>query len=268
MPDDLLSLLQALRQPRATPAGAYGVAGPLQNQIYLSGQGLPGPATTDAGGMNQLPQDQRVPPSQWSSDPVVQLLSALRNGTQAASPETNGVAALAQQQRQPSPTMQLLAQLAQSGGSPQMATGLSPPTPPPARALPGPGYIEGQLTPPHLATYTGVRPFAPGEMIHNPDGSWSSEESMTVQDKSFNNGQPTNIPSLWLRNGRAYVARNEDEAIQLAKQSGLSWPSYPTLNSADAAAGLREDTWQLYGKKNSDLAEPLYTPPKKQGPGM
>ena len=62
------------------PIGAYQAAPAIGDQIYRD-QGIPsGVRSTDAGGMNRLPQDQRVPPEQWSSDPIMTLLSALRSG--------------------------------------------------------------------------------------------------------------------------------------------------------------------------------------------
>lgn len=136
----------------------------------------------------------------------------------------------------------------------------------PNRELPGPGFIPGQLSlNPAIAPNVppgAPRPFAPGERIHNPDGSWSSEVSMTVSgDKSFNNGEPTIIPSLWIKDGLAYVAKDEGEATDLAKASGLNWPTYPSLEAAEAAAQLREHIWDMVGNNGSHLISPLWTPP-------
>lgn len=232
MPEsDLLPLLLALRQPRAIPAGANTFAGPLQNQVAAS-QGIPGPAQTDAGGMNLLPQEQRVPPSQWTSHPVFQLLSALR-----AAPAVN----------------RLLAQV----GAQQAA--------PVTRVMPGPGYIPGDLhlnenIAPHVPNGQ-ARPFAPGEWVQNPNGSWSSEETMTVSgNPQFNGGKPTVLPSLWIKDGKAYVAHNEDEAAALARASGLQFPSFPDMAAAEKFANEREAAWQNIKPADAGKIAPLWNP--------
>ncbi len=113
--------------------------------------------------------------------------------------------------------------------------------------MPGPGFIPGTLhLDPTLAPKVPegeARPFAPGESIDNPDGTHSSEISVSVENPILNGGKPTNIPSLWLKDGKAYVAHDEDEAAELAVKSGLTWPTYPTIEAADKAAGEREDVW-------------------------
>jgi hypothetical protein len=108
------------------------------------------------------------------------------------------------------------------------------------------------------------RPFAPGESVTNPGGSWSSERTMTVTHPSLNNGAATNIPSIWIKDGKPYQAKNEDEAIQLALQSGLPFKSYGDIGEADKASIDREDTWQkLGGPKQARGVEPLYNQAKK-----
>lgn len=110
----------------------------------------------------------------------------------------------------------------------------------------------------------GIRPFAPGEYVVNPDRSWSSERTMTVSHPALNNGAATNIPSLWIVDGKPYLAKDEDEAVQLALKSGLQWKSYGDLPEADKASIAREDMWQTL-KRPSDArgAEPLYQRPQK-----
>lgn len=108
------------------------------------------------------------------------------------------------------------------------------------------------------------RPFAPGESVTNPGGSWSSERTMTVSHPSLNNGAATNIPSIWIKDGKPYQAKNEDEAVQLALQSGLPFKSYGDISEADKASIDREDTWQkLGGPKQARGVEPLYNQAKK-----
>src|SRR5665213_958759 len=129
------------------------------------------------------------------------------------------------------------------------------------RKLPGPGFIPGELhTDPSLAPQVpagAARPFAPGEYNKNPNGSWSSEESMTSEHPS-QPGRWTNVPSLWLKGGKAYVAHDEDEASDLAKQSGLNWPAYPSEDSANAAAENREGMLQGIDPDKSSSVPPLW----------
>ena len=136
------------------------------------------------------------------------------------------------------------------------------------RKMPGPGFIPGALNlnaaiAPKVPE-GAARPFAPGEHIRNPDGSWSSEETVTVSgDKSFNGGNPTVLPSLWVKDGKAYVAKDEDEATALAKASGLTWPSFPTMDAAEHFANTREQTWQGMEPQGASGVAPLWTSPEQ-----
>ncbi len=110
-----------------------------------------------------------------------------------------------------------------------------------------------------------ARPFAPGEYLTSPDKSWSSELSMTVMgDPSFNNGQPTVIPSLWIKDGKPYVAKDEAEAIELAKASGLAFQGFPTLDAAESFSTQREKGWQGMEPSAASKNAPLYQPPPDQ----
>lgn len=119
---------------------------------------------------------------------------------------------------------------------------------PQASGMPQAGFMPGEM---HLdesiapKTHPGVpRPFAPGEYVNNPDGSWSSEVSMTVQNPKLNGGKATVIPSMWLKDGKPYIAANEDEAAAYANASGLKFRSYPSIQAADKASVDREAQWQ------------------------
>jgi hypothetical protein len=145
----------------------------------------------------------------------------------------------------------------QSLGAPSARTaaqalGLTGAAPPPAQ-MPGVGLLPGKLfLNPTLAPKVPAgspRPFAPGEYVQNPDGSWSSEISVTVTDPKLNNGQPTILPSLWVVNGQP-VRVDEDTATAYAIQSGLPWQSYPDLNAAEKAANAREELWQRIDQAN------------------
>lgn len=128
------------------------------------------------------------------------------------------------------------------------------------------GYLPGIL---HTNDQGGLlgqygngaaRPFAPGEYLDNPNGSWSSEMSYTIQDPSLNNGLPSNIPGLWILNGKPYHA-TEDEAARFAAQSGLLWPTYQRANEADAASAEREKDWQKLPRTTTSMP-PLYVLPQ------
>jgi len=85
------------------------------------------------------------------------------------------------------------------------------------------GYLPGVLSGAGLPRTGPASPFAPGQVLNNPNGSWSNEMSYTIQDPGLNGGLPTNIPGLWIKDGKPYHA-SEDEAAQFAAQSGLQWP--------------------------------------------
>jgi hypothetical protein len=105
------------------------------------------------------------------------------------------------------------------------------------------------------------RPFAPGEWVDNPDGSWSSEITVTVTDPALNGGKPTNVPSLWVVDGKP-VRVSEDQAAQFAAQSGLTFPSYKTTEEADAASTKREADWQGLGPRDASKVPPLWEKPQ------
>jgi hypothetical protein len=87
------------------------------------------------------------------------------------------------------------------------------------------------------------RPLAPGEYVKNPDKSWSSELTMTVEHPDLNEGKPTNLPSLWMKDGKPHVAKDEDEAVSLAKKSGLEFPTHSSIEAADSKSVERENQW-------------------------
>src|SRR5260221_8239244 len=103
--------------------------------------------------------------------------------------------------------------------------------------LPGELHLNPEIAP---QVPTGMpRPFAPGEWIQNHDGSWSSEISVTVTNPAINNGAPTVLPSLWIVNGQA-VRVPEDMAASFAMQSGLNFPAFTDIPSAEQFATSRE----------------------------
>lgn len=105
------------------------------------------------------------------------------------------------------------------------------------------------------------RPLAPGEWNDNPNGSWSSEISATVQDKSLNRGRPTVIPTMWIANGKP-IQVSEDDAIAYARASGLKFKSFDSMQQAEAFANAREASWQpIVNKPDAAKIAPLYENP-------
>ncbi len=109
-----------------------------------------------------------------------------------------------------------------------------------------------------------ARPFAPGEYVTNPDASWSSEVSLTVQHPRLNGGKATVIPSLWIKDGKPYEAKSEDEAVALALASRLPFKAYKSMDEAEKASIQREAEWQPL-KRPEDAASinPLWDIAKK-----
>lgn len=86
-----------------------------------------------------------------------------------------------------------------------------------------------------------LRPFAPGEYITNPDGSYSTERTVTVQDR---NGQWMNVPSLWKGPDGATIDMGDDEdrigaALGQYEAGGAQFSRFPTVDDAVRAAEAR-----------------------------
>lgn len=121
--------------------------------------------------------------------------------------------------------------------------------------LPGQLHLDANLAPQVPAG--APRPFAPGEYLSNPDGSWSSEITVTVTNPDINNGRPTVLPSLWIRNGKP-VRVTEDQAVDYANASGLTFPSYKSIAEAERAANGREDKWEGLSPDRASSVPPLW----------
>jgi hypothetical protein len=128
---------------------------------------------------------------------------------------------------------------------------------------------EGQLqgTPyllPQFNSLGPTRPMGAGEYFQNQSGSWSNEITGTVQDPNLNGGKPTVVPTVWIKNGQVFRV-SEDEAIQLAIQSGLTFPSFADAKTAEDFSTAREANWQNI--KPGDASVPaLWTQPQQQAP--
>jgi hypothetical protein len=164
-------------------------------------------------------------------------------------PANGMTAALA---RQPAPVV-----------APPAATPAPPPrdvTPalPEVGPMPGDLNLNAQLAP--KVPDGAPRPFAPGEWVQNPNGSWSSEISSTVVNPALNGGKPTIVPTLWLVNGKA-VRVDEDTAADYAVKSGLKFRSYNSEDEAEAASIARENDWQGLQPHEASRVPPLWEVP-------
>jgi hypothetical protein len=88
---------------------------------------------------------------------------------------------------------------------------------------------------PEIAKAYGV---VPG--IRNPDGTFSSERTISVEVQELNSGKPTLIPTIV----RGKQVSNQ-EAIGFAVQSGLEFPGFDSNAEADAFAKRRSDSGAL-----------------------
>jgi hypothetical protein len=83
-------------------------------------------------------------------------------------------------------------------------------------------------------------------LLYNPDGSFATEESITVTNPALNGGAPTNIPSIWggqrpppeFKFGSQEF---EDWSVNNALQSGQQFPAFGSIAEAVRAAQQRSD---------------------------
>lgn len=74
-------------------------------------------------------------------------------------------------------------------------------------------------------------------IVENPDGSFSTERSITVTTDGLNGGKPTNIPTIW--DGKELPHK---EAINRAIQSGNTYAAFNSIDEAVDAAKKRSST--------------------------
>ena len=111
----------------------------------------------------------------------------------------------------------------------------------PAPTFNGQGLLGQLQTPPSEMPMPMARPeIHPTNnrpILHNGDGSISTEESITVIDPRLNGGRPTNIPSIW--DGQR--TNSDDEAVTAALNSGQAFNSFESIEQAVAAARARSE---------------------------
>lgn len=131
-----------------------------------------------------------------------------------------------------------------------------------APQLPDFGPLQGKAT--LLPQYSNLgqnRPFGPGEYLALPNGGWANEMSYTLPM----NNQWSVIPGLWMMNG-VPTRVSEDQALELAQQSGLTWRSFADQKAAEQFANQREALWQKAPYGGSHAQQPLWSrpwPPKQ-----
>lgn len=100
--------------------------------------------------------------------------------------------------------------------------------------LPAIGKMQGKA---YLKGNTTVtRPLHAGEYVVNPDGTWSTEITTSVDGP---NGTTAVIPTLWLLHGVPYRLTPQ-QAYQLAVKSKLAFPLFKTVPDAEAFTRKRE----------------------------
>lgn len=121
----------------------------------------------------------------------------------------------------------------------------------------GHGPVQGKaMLRPEFQSLGRNRPFGPGEYLHLPDGNWASEMTYSLPYQ----GKFAVLPGLWLMNG-VPTHVSEDQATELAQQSGLQWPTFDTQENADQYANQREARWQTTPFGRSDYYPALWSRP-------
>jgi hypothetical protein len=124
--------------------------------------------------------------------------------------------------------------------------------------LPDAGVLSG--TPHLLSQFDSLgktRPFGQGEYFVNQAGSWSNEITTSAQNPKLNGGLPTVIPTLWIIDGKP-TRVSEDQAAELAINSGLQFPSFKTPEEAESFATQRESGWQKLSPEQSGTIPSLW----------
>ena len=103
---------------------------------------------------------------------------------------------------------------------------------------PGVPPLPQQPQPSNALLDHGRRNVASGQVVRNPDGTVSTIRSITV---TFD-GVPTLIPTVW--DGKIVSG---DEAVRRARMAKVRWPTFKTIEEANAAARRFSD--EMGGKR-------------------
>ena len=127
---------------------------------------------------------------------------------------------------------------------------------PPAHQIPL-GPIAGTMNRlPTLYDQLGAnRPLGPGEFVSQTGGGMTSEETLTIP---MANDQWMVVPGLWLINGIPTKV-TEDKAQEMARQSSLNFPTFPSQAHADAYTKQRENIWETNPQGNTSIQPPVWS---------
>lgn len=104
-----------------------------------------------------------------------------------------------------------------------------------------------------------IHPMNKRPILDNGDGSFSTEESVTLQHPLLNGGKPTNVPSIW--GGKRF--ESEDDIVEQALASGQQFNSFDTIELAVKAAEARSNKLGtgLEDVGEDDKVSPLFDQP-------
>jgi hypothetical protein len=117
--------------------------------------------------------------------------------------------------------------------------------------------MAAPLPPGFVLDLPATHPATGRPVLKNNDGSFSTEESVTLTHPMLNGGRPTNVPSIWNGQRPPMVMDDpgfEDYVAEQAIKSGQSFPAFETIEQAVAAAKQRSSE---LGKLSPALAPPL-----------
>jgi hypothetical protein len=101
-------------------------------------------------------------------------------------------------------------------------------------------FFAHEMVPSDTINLKTVRPFGPGEVIDNEDGTFSTERGV-----SFNiDGKEVLVPSLWMTpDGPVDLSRNPEINIRAAmafeRRTGNKFPRFETLKQATEFSKLK-----------------------------
>ena len=100
-----------------------------------------------------------------------------------------------------------------------------------------------------------TRTLQPGEGLENEDGTRSTERTITIEDSRINDGKPTNIPTIYMEDGKPVRGDESDSegAINRALATGQEFEAFETIPEAVAAAQARSDA----GGANAPSDDPV-----------
>ena len=106
-----------------------------------------------------------------------------------------------------------------------------------------------------------VRSLRPGEFIQNKNGTQSTERTVTVTHPDVNGGKPTNIPTIYVVDGKILELDLskpvDDEAAALAVASGQTFPSFKSIKEAVTSAQSRSNKGGAFQGQLGQMLGPI-----------